>query len=140
MLSNRVLRLIQSPKGVFHTSVFYTFNGKLGPSALSMDDMGNIYVSRSDFFGKNNKDGIISIISKEGNLIGEIIIEGYTEINGLLIPKNYKKENRNSKGLNPNDTLSSNVIYFTDKNFSGVLKVKLSAISQELEKLQENKF
>ena len=141
MLSNRILRLIQSPKGVFHTSVFYTFNGKLGPSAINMDDMGNIYVSRSDFFGKKNKDGIISIISKEGSLIGEIIVEGYSEINGLLIPKNFKKEKdpRGNNG-NGNDSLSTNVIYFTDKNFSGVLKIKLSVISQELEKLQENKF
>ena len=141
MLSNRILRLIQSPKGVFHTSVFYTFNGKLGPSAINMDDMGNIYISRSDFYGKNNKDGIISIISKEGNLIGEIIVEGYSEINGLLIPKNFKKE-KDSRGGNGNgnDSLSPNVIYFTDKNFSGVLKIKLSVISQELEKLQENKF
>ena len=141
MLSNRILRLIQSPKGVFHTSVFYTFNGKLGPSAINMDDMGNIYISRSDFYGKNNKDGIISIISKEGNLVGEIIVEGYSEINGLLIPKNFKKE-KDSRGGNGNgnDSLSPNVIYFTDKNFSGVLKIKLSVISQELEKLQENKF
>jgi sugar lactone lactonase YvrE len=141
MLSNRILRLIQSPKGVFHTSVFYTFNGKLGPSAINMDDMGNIYISRSDFYGKNNKDGIISIISKEGNLIGEIIVEGYSEINGLLIPKNFKKEKDTRGGNgNVNDSLSPNVIYFTDKNFSGVLKIKLSVISQELEKLQENKF
>ena len=140
MLSNRVLRLIQSPKGVFHTSVFYTFNGKLGPSAINMDFMGNIYISRSDFYGKNNKDGIISIISKEGNLIGEIIVDGYSEINGLLIPKNFKKEKEQNRSLNGNDSLSTNVIYFTDKNFSGVLKIKLSAISQELEKLQENKF
>jgi sugar lactone lactonase YvrE len=139
MLSNRILRLIQSPKGVFHTSVFYTFNGKLGPSAINMDDMGNIYISRSDFYGKTNKDGIISIISKEGNLIGEIIVEGYSEINGLLIPKNFKKE-KDTRGGNGNDSLSPNVIYFTDKNFSGVLKIKLSVISQELEKLQENKF
>ena len=141
MLSNRILRLIQSPKGVFHTSVFYTFNGKLGPSAINMDDMGNIYISRSDFYGKNNKDGIISIISKEGNLIGEIIVEGYSEINGLLIPKNFKKEKDTRGGNgNGNDSLSPNVIYFTDKNFSGVLKIKLSVISPELEKLQENKF
>ena len=137
MLSNRILRLIQSPKGVFHTSVFYTFNGKLGPSAINMDDMGNIYISRADFYGKNNKDGIISIISKEGSLIGEIIVEGYSEINGLLIPKNFKNEKEPKGTNNGND---SNVIYFTDKNFPGVLKVKLSAISQELEKLQENKF
>lgn len=66
----------------------------------------------------------------------------------MLIPKNFKKEKDNNRnknsgngnGLNSNDTLSSNVIYFTDKNFSGVLKIKLSAISQDLEKLQENKF
>jgi sugar lactone lactonase YvrE len=141
MLSNRILRLIQSPKGVFHTSIFYTFNGKLGPSAITMDDMGNIYISRYDYYGKNNKDGIISIISKEGNLIGEIIVEGYSEINGLLIPKNFKKEINNKGGLgNSNETISSNSIYFTDKNFSGVLKIKLSSISQDLEKLQENKF
>ena len=143
MLSNRILRLIQSPKGVFHTSVFYTFNGKLGPSAINMDDVGNIYISRYDYFGKNNKDGIISIISKEGNLIGEIIVQGYSEINGLLIPKNFKKEKEsrgNNGNGNGNDSLSSNVIYFTDKNFPGVLKIKLSVISQELEKLQENKF
>ena len=103
--------------------------------------MGNIYISRYDYYGKNNKDGIISIISKEGNLIGEIIVEGYSEINGLLIPKNFKKENNNKGGLgNSNETISSNSIYFTDKNFSGVLKIKLSSISQDLEKLQENKF
>ena len=143
-----ILNNLSYPCDIYHANVFYTFNGKLGPSAINMDDMGNIYVSRCDFFGKNNKDGIISIISKEGNLIGDILVEGDTEINGMLIPKNFKKEkdnnrnknNGNGNGLNSNDTLSSNVIYFTDKNFSGVLKIKLSAISQDLEKLQENKF
>ena len=58
----------------------------------------------------------------------------------MLIPKNYKKEkdsNRNKNngnGLNSNDTLSSNAIYFTDKNYTGVLKIKLSAIIPDLEK------
>ena len=141
MISNRVLRMVQNPKGVFHTSVFYNFNGKLGPSAIGMDDMGNIYVARYDFFAKNNKNGIISIITKEGNLVGEIIVEGYCEINGILIPKNNKKEgNMNKNTNNSNESNNGNVIYFTDRNFSGVLKIKLSAISQELEKLHENKF
>ena len=72
--------------------------------------------------------------------MGEIIVEGYSEINGLLIPKNFKKEKDSRGNGNGNDSLSSNVIYFTDKNFSGVLRIKLSVISQELEKLQENKF
>ncbi len=146
MLNNRVLRLVQNPKGVFHSSVFYTFNGKLGPSAITMDEIGNIYISRSDSFNRNekNNNGIISIITKEGNLVGEIIVEGYSEINGLLIPRNAgkddsQKNNANGNG-NGNDTLAGNVIYFTDKNFSGVLKIKLSVVSQDLEKLQENKY
>ena len=138
--------MVQNPKGVFHSSVFYTFNGKLGPSAITMDEIGNIYVSRSDFFDKNkkNNNGIISIITKEGNLVGEIIVEGYSEINGLLIPRNAGKDEsqknvQNGNG-NGNDTLSSNVIYFTDKNYPGVLKIKLSVVSQDLEKLQEKNY
>ena len=147
MLNNRILRLVQNPKGVFHSSVFYTFNGKLGPSAITLDEIGNIYVARSDFFnGNKNNNGIISIITKEGMLVGEIIVEGFSEINGLLIPRNYgKDENQNSIGNNgnngnENDTLAGNVIYLTDKNFSGVLKIKLSLVSHDLEKMQENKY
>ena len=146
MLNNRVLRLVQNPKGVFHSSVFYTFNGKLGPSAITMDESGNIYIARSDFYNKNekNNNGIISIITKDGILSGEIIVEGFSEINGLLIPRNAgKDENQKNNGNgngNGNDTLSGNVIYFTDKNFSGVMKIKLSLVSQDLEKIQENKY
>ena len=36
MLNNRVLRLNQNPKGILHCSVFFTFNGKLGPSSITM--------------------------------------------------------------------------------------------------------
>ena len=142
MLNNRIIRLVQNPKGVFHSSVFYTFNGKLGPSAITMDEIGNIYIARSDFFDKNNKNnnGIISIITKEGNLSGEIIVEGCSEINGLLIPKNFEKDETHKNNGNGTDTLSNNVIYLTDKNFSGVMKIKLSLVSQDLEKLQENKY
>jgi sugar lactone lactonase YvrE len=142
MLNNRIIRLVQNPKGVFHSSVFYTFNGKLGPSAITMDEIGNIYIARSDFFDKNNKNnnGIISIITKEGNLSGEIIVEGCSEINGLLIPKNFGKDETHKNNGNGTDTLSNNVIYLTDKNFSGVMKIKLSLVSQDLEKLQENKY
>jgi sugar lactone lactonase YvrE len=142
MMNNRIIRLVQNPKGVFHSSVFYTFNGKLGPSAITMDEIGNIYISRSDFFNKNKKDtnGIISIITKEGILSGEIIVDGFSEINGLLIPKNAGKDENQKNNGNGNDTLSGNVIYFTDKNFSGVLRIKLSLVSQDLEKLQQNKY
>ena len=142
MLNNRILRLVQNPKGVFHSSIFYTFNGKLGPSAITMDEIGNIYISRSDFFNKNKKDtnGIISIITKEGTLSGEIIVEGFSEINGLLIPKNAGRDENLKNNGNGNDNISGNVIYLTDKNFPGVLKIKLSLVIQDLEKIQQNKY
>lgn len=138
MLNNRILRLVQNPKGIFHCSVFYTFNGKLGPSAITMDEIGNIYVSRSDFYNekKKNVNGIISILTKEGGLVGEIMVDGYTEINGLLIPKNNKEESQK----NGTFSIAGNSLYFTDKNFPGVLKIKLSIVSQDLDKLQENKY
>ena len=140
MLNNRILRLVQNPKGIFHTSVFYTFNGKLGPSAITMDEMGNLYIARSDFFSPNKKynHGIISIITKEGNLIGEILVKGYSEINGILIPRNGGKLERKKSSIS--ESLSGSVIYFTDKNFPGVLRIKLSNISQDIEKILDNKY
>lgn len=47
--NNRVIRLIQNPVGVFNASVFYQFSGRVGPSALAIDDLGNIYVGRYEF-------------------------------------------------------------------------------------------
>jgi hypothetical protein len=115
-----------------------------------MDEIGNIYVARYEFYDKNKKDnnGIISILNKEGILIGEIIVDDSCEINGLLIPKLHKIQdiNNNSNHLNgsnnENNTfshLSNNCLYFTDKNFSGVKRIKLSQLAQEDEK-NENKY
>jgi len=152
MLNNRIIRVIQNPKGIFHSSVFYTFNGKIGPSAITMDEIGNIYVARYEFYDKNKKDnnGIISMLNKEGMLIGEIIVDDSCEINGLLIPKLHKIQdndtNSNNNNLNGSHNgsnsishLSNNCLYFTDKNFSGVKRIKLSQLAQEDEK-NENKY
>ena len=99
------------------------------------------------------------MLNKEGMLIGEIIVEGYCEINGLLIPKIHKTENDDNNNNNNNNSnngnsyggnlnngnnsmthLSSNSLYFTDKNFSGVKRIKLSQLTQEADKLNENKY
>ncbi len=51
MMANRVLRFVQRPAGVFHSSVFYQFSGRMGPSALCCDSEGTLYVARYDFAG-----------------------------------------------------------------------------------------
>jgi len=47
--TNRIIRLIQNPPGVYHSSIFHQFDGRLGPTAITMDEMGNIYVARFEF-------------------------------------------------------------------------------------------
>jgi hypothetical protein len=50
-MQNRVLRFYQQPLGVYHGSVFYQFNGGVGPTALTMDDSGNLIVAHADIRG-----------------------------------------------------------------------------------------
>lgn len=47
--TNRVLRFIQKPIGVYHASVFHKFSGRVGPTAITIDEFGNIYVARFEF-------------------------------------------------------------------------------------------
>jgi hypothetical protein len=47
--ANRVLRLIQNPIGVYHMSIFHVFSGRLGPSSITIDEFGNIYVARYEY-------------------------------------------------------------------------------------------
>ena len=53
--ANRILRITENPQGIFHTSVFYVFNGRVGPTAITNDDQGNIYASRFEY-QKEDKD------------------------------------------------------------------------------------
>jgi hypothetical protein len=102
--------------------VFHTFNGRVGPTAIAIDEVGNIYVSRFEFqHSKNEVDGIISILNKEGNEIGELVVPGKSEINGMLIPRNKN---------------TSNIMYFTVKNGNGVWRIKLSQLAAEIDKMQ----
>lgn len=47
--ANRVIRLTQNPYGVYNASIFYQFNGRLGPTALALDEIGNLYVARYEY-------------------------------------------------------------------------------------------
>lgn len=50
MMTNRILRLVQRPAGIFHASVFFQFSGGVGPSAIvcDRDRRGILYVARFD--------------------------------------------------------------------------------------------
>lgn len=52
MMANRVLRFFQQPTGVFHASVFYQLSGGVGPSCLTLDAAGNLYVGQYDVKGE----------------------------------------------------------------------------------------
>ena len=126
--NNRILRFVDASdnSGFFQTSVFYTFQGRIGPTALAIDDFQNLYVARYEYQNKEGDiDGIIDVINRDGILVGELIIPKYPEITGLCIPKKEElKENKNEMYL-----------YFTEKNFSGVQKIKIGGFINEIEKV-----
>jgi len=60
-------------------------------------------------------------LNKEGNLVGELIISKMPEITGMFISSKNK-----------------DLLYFTEKNFNGVMRIKLSSFISEISKLEEN--
>lgn len=82
-MANRVVRLVQRPAGVFHTSIFHQFSGGMGPSAIICDRRGNLYVARYDYASVAN-EGIVVVLDKNGNLKTEISIPA-PEISGLVL-------------------------------------------------------
>jgi hypothetical protein len=60
-------------------------------------------------------------LNKEGNLVGELIISKMPEITGIFISSKNK-----------------DILYFTERNFNGVMRIKLSSFISEISKLEEN--
>jgi len=122
---NRILRLKQNEDGIYITSVFYQFNGWIGPSALTVDENGNLCVARYEyspveFEGELEADGLISVINKDGIMIGELSLPELPEITGLYIsPK--KREN----------------LYVTERNSTGIFRIKISSFTIDLDKYEE---
>ena len=65
-MTNRVLRFVQRPAGVYHSSVFHQFSGRMGPSALAVDPDGLIYVARYDFAGGCLRSTLLLLCSSVG--------------------------------------------------------------------------
>jgi len=81
-LKNRILRVVVHSSGVFHTSVFHQFSGRLGPTALAMNSRGNLYVARYDF-AESSKNGLITVLNDDGEVLDDLCVADYPEITGL---------------------------------------------------------
>ncbi len=91
--------------------------------ATSHEDLVNyIFVARYEYQNSNNTvDGVISVLTKEGTLIGELILPSFSEITSILITRNDRDH-----------------IYFTEKNNSGVYKANISVLIDEIKKVEES--
>ena len=105
LCKNRILRLVQYPSGIFHSSTFYQFSGRFGPTAIAMHNKGCLFVARYEF-PECSKDGVITVIRERGEVEGEIIIPNGPEITGLYFSK-----------TNPD------LLYVTEKTTNSLYKV-----------------
>lgn len=85
-LKNRILRVMLHSSGVYHTSVFHQFSGRLGPTALAVSPAGKLYAARYDF-NECSTNGIISVITPEGDVEEELVVNDCPEITGLYFSR-----------------------------------------------------
>ncbi|TMW59497.1 hypothetical protein Poli38472_004566 [Pythium oligandrum] len=83
-MANRVLRLIQRPANTYHTSVFHQFAGGLGPSCVTVDRHGSLYVGHFDYSGPRRSQGKISVLSSDGVVSRTLDVPGI-EITGICL-------------------------------------------------------
>jgi sugar lactone lactonase YvrE len=87
-MANRILRFVKRPNGVYYSSVFYTFSGGFGPSALVCDAQSRLFVARFEFGGiaadGHALCGLIAVIGADGKLQSEVEAPG-PEVMGLMI-------------------------------------------------------
>merc|ERR1712216_526052 len=85
MLMNRVLKCVQRPIGVYHSSVFYQFSGHFGVSCIACSTRtGQLFVGRYDFSSGSAKPGVVTVINADGSFAYDIPVSG-SEISGLAL-------------------------------------------------------
>ena len=110
-LANRIIRIVIHSSGVYHTSVFHQFSGRLGPTALAVSSSGQIYVARYDF-SEVCKNGIISVLSETGELDEELLVNDCSEITGLFFSK-----------------VQDDILYATESSTNSLLKIQVNSSS-----------
>ena len=106
-LNNRVLRVVLHSSGVYHTSVFHQFTGRLGPTAIAISPDGKIYVARFDF-AETSQNGVISILTDQGELEEDLTVSDCSEITGLFFSK-----------------VQDDILYATESSTNSLLKIQV---------------
>lgn len=106
--ANRILRIVIHSSGVYHTSVFHQFSGRLGPTALAMHPSGRLYVARYDF-NECSKNGVVSILNENGELESELMVQDCPEITGLYFSK-----------------VQDDILYATESTTNSLLKIQVN--------------
>ena len=75
LFSNRIIRLVRSAGDSYLSSVFCQLSGYLGPSALALDEIGNLYVARCDL-RTVSKESVVTIIRPSGEQYADLTIPG----------------------------------------------------------------
>lgn len=83
--ANRIIRFYLGEENTLY-SVFFQFSGRVGPTALAMNDQDLLFVARYERMS-TSLDGQISVLNSAGNLLHNIAIPDYPEINGLSFSK-----------------------------------------------------
>lgn len=108
-LNNRVLRVTIHSSGVYHTSVFHQFSGRLGPTALACSPSGQLYVARYDFT-ECSKNGMICVLDESGAVEEELLVNDCAEITGLYFSK-----------------VQDDILYATESSTNSLLKIQVNS-------------
>lgn len=89
--ANRIIRLTENPKNVYQVSVFYQFNGKMGPKSICVSKQKNyLFVGLFDYpCNDEPQNGIIAVINQMGELVEQISIPE-PDITGLCLSPDEK--------------------------------------------------
>ena len=101
---NRILRFYQEPEGVYHGSVFYQSSGGVGPSCITVDEQGSLYIGIYETCASGKSTGTVLVLSDTGKVVSTINTDG-PEITGVAI--------------------NSNVLYITEKSLGTIFKVNI---------------
>jgi len=96
---------------VYHTSVFYQFAGRFGPTALATSPDGKLYVARYDFT-ESSKNGLISVLNSDGVVEEELQVSECPEITGLYFSK-----------------MQEDILYATESSTNSLLKIQVNTNS-----------